>query len=63
MDGIIEPLLTRKQAARILSVSVKHLEKLVKSGKIHAIDISLPDSKKKRWRFKMMEIKSFIDQL
>jgi phage pi2 protein 07 len=61
MDGIIEPLLTRKQAAGILAVSVKHLEKMVKLGKLHAIDVSLPDSKKKRWRFKMGEIKKFID--
>ena len=55
-QGLKEPLLDSHQAAAMLKVHPRTLQRLVHRGKIHAVQVG------KLWRFKASAIKAWIDR-
>ncbi len=48
----VDRLLTLEEKAAHLHISISHLRRLVEVGRVEAVDLTLPDSKRRTLRFK-----------
>lgn len=58
-----EKIYTTKEVADFMEISYITLYRLVKCGKIKALNIAPEGSKKEIWRFKAEDVQSYYDNL
>ena len=49
-------MLTIEELAKRWNVSANHVRRMIKSGAISAVQISLPTARRKTWRFRLNDV-------
>jgi len=52
-------MLTISELAKRWNVSANHVRRMIKSGAINAVQISLPGARRKTWRFRMADVEAW----
>ncbi|QKC74188.1 MULTISPECIES: helix-turn-helix domain-containing protein [Mesorhizobium] len=62
IDRPLEEQFGTKEAAKRLGISVKHLVRHVRAGRIRYINVALPESSRKQYRFTPYILKQFAQK-
>ena len=59
-EKVLESLVDRKTAARLLGVSKMHISNLIDSGQLRAFDVAVTGSRYRQVRIPVCELKKFL---